>query len=74
MQEVANFRIKKYGAGWVSEIRKPKCTFFGIRYKWTHYISVSGMSDKPWFFSSRKFAEQETLKQIERDMFEYDYK
>jgi hypothetical protein len=74
MYEQANFRIKKYGAGWVSEIRKPIWTLFGIRYKWTHFISVSGMSDKPWFFRDRKFAEEETLKFIKWQLIEQDYK
>lgn len=58
------FRIKKYDDGWVSEIRKPVWTLFGIKYKWTHYISVFGILDKPWYFHSREMAEEETIRKF----------
>ncbi len=64
------YRIKKYDKGYVSEVLKPRWTLFGIRYKWTHFLSVSGMSDKPWYFSNYRIAEEETLKYLSWDITE----
>ena len=68
MDKLSNFRIKKYEDGWVSEILIPRWTLFGIKYHWTHFIGVNGINCKPWFFSSRKFAERETILRIKRDI------
>lgn len=60
------FRIKKYPIGYVVEIKKRK--WYGKEY-WTHYISYSGYSDKPYCFNSFEFAKQELLLEIGRDVF-----
>jgi hypothetical protein len=51
-------------------VKKPKWTLFGIKWKWTHYISVSGISEMPWYYSTEKFAEEEALKHIKWDIIE----
>lgn len=40
------FRIRKYPKGYVSEVQKR--TWYGRKH-WTHFVSVSGMPDKPWY-------------------------
>lgn len=74
MREEANLRIRKYARGWVVEIKKPKWTLFGIRWKWTHYLSVAGISDEPWYYKTREIAESEALLNIKWNMLEEDYK
>ena len=58
------YRIIEYKGGFVSQIRYPKWTLFGIKYKWKHFISVSGISDKPWVFNTWEMAREETLNKI----------
>lgn len=66
--DLANFRTKKHKRGWVAEYKKPYWTPIGIFYKWRHFISVSGIDEKPWYFADEKFAEDELLKQIRYDV------
>ena len=47
------FRIKKYPKGYVVEIEKRK--WYGKKY-WTHFVSVAGIDNEPWYFSSFDFA------------------
>lgn len=54
------FRIKEYPKGFVVEY-KYKGLF---KYKWRHFISVSGMSSLPWYFSSYEAAEKSLLKSV----------
>tara|TARA_R110000787_G_scaffold229259_4_gene336823 strand:+ start:1640 stop:1864 length:225 start_codon:yes stop_codon:yes gene_type:complete len=70
MIEQANFRIRKYSKGWVVEIKKPRWTLFGIRWKWAHCISVAGINDIPWYYKTREFAEKEALRYIKYSMIE----
>lgn len=65
--ELANFRIIKYHKGWVVELEKPYWTLFGIKKKWVHFISTTGLPNEPWHFSSKEFAENNLMKRIELD-------
>jgi hypothetical protein len=56
-----NYRIKKYEKGFVVEVQKT--TWYGKKY-WTHFISVAGISSKPWFHSSYEYAEINLLNKI----------
>lgn len=47
------FRIKKHPQGWVVEIEKR--TWYGRRY-WTHFVSASGIDDKPWYYTTFDYA------------------
>jgi len=49
------FRIKKHRRGYVVE--HLKSTWYGRRY-WTHFISVSGISEEAWYYSSYEHAEK----------------
>ncbi len=62
------FRIKKYPRGWVVEIQKEKGFLFKKKY-WTHFISVSGIESRPWYFSNRKTAADELLQKIKYETF-----
>jgi hypothetical protein len=53
-------RLKEYPQGWVVERRK------GIR--WVHLIGVSGMEEKPWYYSTKEIAIEEAKKYIEWDL------
>lgn len=46
------FRIKEYPKGFVVEYYRK--TLFGG--KWIHYISVAGIDDQPWYYSSFEMA------------------
>lgn len=53
-----SYRIKKYKdgerfLGFVVEVEKKK--WYGKVY-WTHFISVAGISSKPWYYSTYKYA------------------
>jgi len=61
-------RVKKYPKGYVVEIQKSKCTLFGLKKYWTHLISTSGMSDIPWYYSSKEIAIEEAVKYFEWDI------
>lgn len=55
------FRIKEYPRGFVVEIQKRK--WYGKKY-WTHFISVAGMGDKPWYHLNYDYAEKNLLDEI----------
>lgn len=55
---ISDIRIRKDAKGWVVETKK-KGLFFS---KWVHIVSVAGMNDKPWYFSSYDFALDEATK------------
>jgi hypothetical protein len=61
------FRIKEYNKGFVVEVKKKKCRLFYTKYYWTHFISVAGMNDEPWYHSSYKYAEMNLLNKIKWD-------
>lgn len=47
------FRIRKHPRGYVVEIKKR--TWYGRVY-WTHFISVAGIPDEPWYYSTFDYA------------------
>lgn len=55
------FRLKKYERGWVAEIQKRK--WYGKTY-WTHFVSVAGIPDEPWYFSTYEIALSELLNEV----------
>lgn len=61
-------RVKKYPKGWVVETKKPYWNIFGIKYKWIHIISVSGMKDEPWYYKDRDMAVKQAAKYLEWDL------
>jgi len=61
-------RVKEYPKGWVVEIQKEKCVLFSKRKYWTHLISVSGMSDKPWHYGTKEIAINQAIKLFEWDL------
>ena len=58
-------RVKQYPEGWAVEIQKTK--WYGKKY-WTHLISVSGIPDKPWYYSSYVVALEQAVKYFEWDL------
>lgn len=64
----SNLRITKHPQGWLSEIKVPYWTIFGIRYKWTHFISYSGIPEKPFYFSDHFRALEATLLRVENQL------
>ena len=66
--ENLKIRVKKYPKGFVVEIEQTKKTFFGKKKYWTHLISTSGMSDKPWHYSTKEIAISEAKKFFEWDL------
>jgi hypothetical protein len=54
-----NVRIQKYKKGFVVEIESKK--WYGKKY-WKHIISVAGIENEPWYFSSYEFAILEAQK------------
>lgn len=61
-------RVKKYPKGYAVEIQKSKWTLFGLKKYWTHLISVSGISDKAWYYSSEEIAIKQAIKYFEWDL------
>lgn len=55
------YRIKEYDKGFVVEIQKHK--WYGKKY-WVHFISVSGISSEPWYFSTYDYALDNLLTEI----------
>ena len=60
-QKKIMFRIKKYDKGFVVEVQKSK--WYGKKY-WTHFISIAGLANLPFYFSTYDGAMSETLKDI----------
>lgn len=61
-------RVKKYPKGYSVEIQKSKWTLFGLKKYWIHLISVSGMRDKAWYYSSEEIAISEAVKFFKWDL------
>ena len=55
------YRIKKYKKGYVVEVYKSKWYFYKY---WTHFISVSGITEEPWYFSTYDHAERGLINEI----------
>ena len=55
------YRIKKYIKGYVVEVEKYK--WYKGKF-WTQFISVSGMSEYPWYFSTYDHAERGLINKI----------
>lgn len=72
--ESLNIRIEKHEKGYVVEVKKPRWTLFGIKWRWTHYISVSGISEQPWYYSSYDIAEKEALFHIRIDLIKKTFR
>ncbi len=66
--ENLKIRVKQYPKGWVVEIERTKWTWLGKRKHWEHLISVSGMSDKPWFYDTKERAISQAVKLFEWDL------
>lgn len=64
LYEDSNFRIVKTPKGYRVDIQKSKWTLFGIKKYWTHFISYSGLSDHPFYYSTFDFALNDMLKEI----------
>lgn len=60
-----NIRVKEYPKGWVIETQKQK--WWGKKY-WIHIISVSGMEDEPWYYSTKEIAIECAVKYFEWDL------
>ena len=67
--ENINIRVKKHIQGYSVEIEKEKpfWLFWKIKY-WVHIESVSGMSDKAWYYSTKEIAISEAVKHFEWDL------
>ena len=64
MYESSNLRIVKTKKGFRVDVQKTKWTLFGIKKYWTHFISYSGLSEHPFYYSTFEIAISETLKEI----------
>jgi len=65
-----NFRIKKHTGGFVVEIQKPKRFLFITKTYWTHFISVAGIDNLPWYYSTKNFAMEGLLFKIKCETIE----
>ena len=67
--ENLNVRVKKYSKGYSVEIEKENTflLFWKTKY-WIHIESVSGMSDKAWFYSTKEIAIEEAAKHFKWDL------
>lgn len=65
-------RVQKYDKGYSVEIQKEKTfmLFWKTKY-WIHIESVSGMHDKPWYYSTKEIAISEAVKHFEWDLLYY---
>ncbi len=61
-------RVKQYPEGWVVEIQKTKKILLWKKKYWTHLISVAGMHEKPWHYSSKEMAIEQAVKLFEWDL------
>lgn len=60
-----NVRVKRYPKGWAVEIQKTK--WYGKKY-WVHIISVSGITDEPWYYQSMEMAIEQAAKYLKWDL------
>lgn len=58
-------RVKKYPGGYVVEMQHK--TWYG-RKCWKHIVSVYGMPNKPWYYSSYDIAVSDAAKLFEFDL------
>ena len=65
LKNFPNIRVKKYPKGYAVEIQLKK--WWGRKY-WTHIVSVSGMSDVPWYYSTQEIAISEATKYFNWDL------
>jgi hypothetical protein len=66
--ESSNFRIVKTKKGYRVDIQKSRWTLFGLKTYWTHYISWSGMSDKPYYYKDYISAMEAMFQEIKWDV------
>jgi len=59
------FRIRKYPKGWIVEVQKTK--WYGKKY-WTHWISVAGIVDEPWYHGSFNLALDSFIFKMQREI------
>lgn len=59
------FRIKQYDKGYLVEIKKRN--WFGKTY-WTHWVSVSGLVDEPWYHTSFDHAMESLIFKLKREV------
>jgi len=62
-------RVKKYPQGYSVEVEKTKTVFlfFKKRY-WIHIESYSGLSERPFYYSTKEMAISEATKHFEWDL------
>lgn len=48
---MSEFRIRAHPRGYIVEIKKVKKSWFRTKEYWTHFISVSGISEMPWYYN-----------------------
>ena len=53
-------RVKKYPKGWVIQRKR--------LFWWVHLIGTSGMSDEPWYYSTKEVAIEEVLRYMKYDL------
>jgi hypothetical protein len=61
-------KVKKYPQGYAVEIQLKK--WWGKKY-WRHIVSVSGMSDVPWYYQNEDVAVEEVSKHFKWDILFY---
>ncbi len=57
------FRIKRHKHGYVVEVQKVK--WYGRRY-WTHFVSVRGCAEIPWYHETYEYAEANLVIEVKR--------
>jgi hypothetical protein len=59
------FRIRGTQMGYVVEVQKYK--WYGFIKYWTHYISVFGFYNEPWYFMTYEHALEELSLQVQKE-------
>ena len=62
--ECSDFRITKTKKGFLVEKQIFRWTLFGLKIKWVHFISFSGLYDQPYYFETFDIALETMLKEI----------
>ena len=70
--EDSDFRIVRSQEGFLVEKQIVKWTLFGLKKKWIHFISYSGLSDCPYYFKTFDSALENMLKEVKWDII-FDY-
>lgn len=68
--EDTNLRIREHSKGWVVEIEKSKWTIFGIKKYWVHFISYSGLSEQPFYYSTFDSCLEDLLREIKYELIQ----